>query len=315
MALVPVKETILVVDDSAFNLRMLENELQDRYRVLTARSGDEALRVIGRGQVPDLILLDVEMPDMDGYEVCRLLKGDPDTRDIPVIFITAMDGEDDEERGLLVGAIDYIRKPYSLPILRVRIQNHLELKRYRDILKKHSMIDGLTGIPNRRLLDETLDSEVRRARRARYPLGILMVDIDFFKRYNDLYGHLEGDECLKAVAMTLQDTLRRPADFVARWGGEEFVCLLPEQDEEGVRIMADALLAAVRDLEMPHGNSPIGEVVTISIGGTVAQEDSLFLSGTELLKLADASLYEAKKQGRNRSVIRTGSEGRELMDA
>lgn len=315
MALIPAKETILVVDDSAFNLRMLENELQDRYRVLTARSGAEALSVIGRGQIPDLILLDVVMPDMDGYEVCRLLKGDPDTRDIPVIFITSMDGEDDEERGLLVGAIDYIRKPYSLSILRVRIQNHLELKRYRDILKKHSMIDGLTGIPNRRLLDETLDSEIRRARRARYPLGILMADIDFFKRYNDLYGHLEGDECLKAVAMSLQDTLLRPADFVARWGGEEFVCLLPEQDEEGVRFVAQALLESIRELEMPHGDSPIGESVTISVGGTVARDDSLFLSGSELLKLADVALYEAKEQGRNRAVIRPASGKRELKDA
>lgn len=294
------KLMILLVDDAPTNIQMLNETLKDGYHLFFATNGRDALRIASES-LPDLILLDVIMPDMDGYEVCRTLKADPLMRDIPIIFITAMNQQEDEAIGLELGAVDYIAKPFNSTIVRLRIRNQIELKRQRDLLARLSHLDGLTGIPNRRALDDALGRELRRGSRSLRPLSLLMMDIDYFKAYNDNCGHLAGDDCLRAVAQSLKVSLGRAADFVGRYGGEEFLAILPETDEIGAMIVANEILAGVASLCIPHPASPLGAKVTISIGvaTAVAQRD---VQQGNLLQDADKALYQAKQEGRNRIV-------------
>ena len=203
------KATILVVDDMPDNLTLMSGLLRDNYKVKIATNGEKALKIATSDNPPDLILLDIMMPEMDGYEVCRRLQNDPKTRRIPVIFLTARADMKDEKRGLDLGAVDYISKPYSTPIVLARMRTHIRLKHQADLLESMAMIDGLTHIPNRRRFDEVLDAEWRRASRDNSSLSLLMVDIDFFKAYNDNYGHGMGDTCLTQIAQTLAALLKR----------------------------------------------------------------------------------------------------------
>jgi diguanylate cyclase (GGDEF)-like protein len=246
------------------------------------------------------------MPDMDGYEVCRRLKAHPRTRNVPVIFITALNEESDETHGLEVGAIDYISKPISAPIVKARVRNHLELKRYRDILENLSTLDGLTGIANRRRLDECLTQEWLRGRRNQSPLSVCLLDIDFFKRFNDRYGHAAGDDCLRRVALALASVTRRAADLVARYGGEEFVCVLPDTDAAGAALLADRCRAAVAALAIPHVESNAAKHVTVS-GGVATETPTDESSPAHLLEAADRLLYQAKHAGRNRILRPNGA--------
>jgi len=306
MATAPcVPQTVLIVDDTPANIEILSSVLGAEHEILFATSGRDALALVA-DQTPDLILLDVMMPDMDGYEVCKKLKADPRTRNIPVIFITALSEESDETHGLEVGAIDYISKPISAPIVRARVRNHLELKRYRDILENFSTLDGLTGIANRRRLDEFLAQEWLRGRRQQSPLSVCLMDIDFFKRFNDRYGHVAGDDCLRRVALALASVTRRPADLVARYGGEEFVCVLPDTDAAGAARVADRCRAAVAALAIPHVESNAAKHVTVS-GGVAAETPSEESSPAHLLETADRLLYQAKHAGRNRILRPTGA--------
>ncbi|MBW7861583.1 MAG: diguanylate cyclase [Rhodocyclaceae bacterium] len=293
--------TILVVDDAPENLRVMTSVLKDHYKVKVATSGERALAVAGGAERPDLILLDVVMPGMDGYEVCERLKADPDTAEIPVIFVTSRDDEEDEEHGLAAGAIDYIVKPIRPSIVQARVRNHIELKRSRDLLQRLTTVDHLTGIHNRRRFDEYLDIEWRRAARDRDPVALIAIDIDHFKAYNDHYGHPRGDECLVAVARTLFDVAARPTDLVARCGGEEFACVLPATDIESALELAERMLARVRALDLPHAASPLQGRVSVSMGvaAAVPQAGS---SPEGLIELADKALYEAKASGRNRVI-------------
>jgi diguanylate cyclase (GGDEF)-like protein len=292
-----VKQAILIVDDTPANIEILSEVLNVEYEVLFATSGQDALE-IAFDETPDLILLDIMMPNMDGYEVCARLKADSRTRAIPVIFVTAMDQEEDETKGLAVGAIDYLIKPVRPPIVRARVHNHLELKRYRDVLEQLSTTDGLTGVANRRRFDEFLEREWSRARRNQTPISLIMQDIDFFKAFNDHYGHLAGDDCLRQVAHALATNVRRPADLVARYGGEEFVCLLPDTDEKGATWMANRFLETMNDLNIPHAYSEAADHVTLSMG--VATLTPLVgQSPAGLVLRADQLLYEAKRNGRN----------------
>lgn len=292
------KLMILLVDDAPTNIQMLNETLKDGYHLFFATNGRDALRIASES-LPDLILLDVIMPEMDGYEVCRTLKGDPLLRDIPIIFITAMNQQEDEAVGLELGAVDYIAKPFNPTIVRLRIRNQIELKRQRDLLTRLSHLDGLTGIPNRRALDDALGREWRRGSRSLRPLSLLMIDIDYFKAYNDSCGHLAGDDCLRAVAQSLKVSLWRAADFVGRYGGEEFLAILPETDETGALVVANEILEGVGTLTIPHPASPLGSQVTISIGcaTAVAQREE---QPECLLQAADKALYQAKQEGRNR---------------
>jgi diguanylate cyclase (GGDEF)-like protein len=295
------KQTVLIVDDMAANIDVLDGVLGDEYEILFATNGTEAIE-LAADQLPDIILLDVVMPDMDGYEVCASLKANDKTRDIPVIFITAMNQEEEESKGLNAGGIDYIAKPIRPFIVKARVHNHLELKRYRDCLKELSTLDGLTGIANRRKFDESLDYEWKRARRGHIPISLLMMDIDFFKAYNDHYGHLAGDDCLKQVAGILSKTARRPADLSARYGGEEFALLLPETDAEGAVLVAKRFQERMKNANIPHAFSAVAGYVTLSIGtGTTIPSDSQ--SGSYLIESADRCLYTAKQNGRNRIEV------------
>ena len=200
---------ILIVDDVPENIRVLSRMLVDEgHQLLAATGGREALELV-ESYRPDLILLDIMMPDMDGYEVCEALRANPLFISIPVIFITALADSEDETRGLSMGAVDYITKPFKEAIVRLRVRTHLELKRQRDLLDRLCRLDGLTGIPNRRDFDEQLDREWRRATRAQEPLAAAMIDIDHFKGYNDTYGHPAGDACLRQVASVLAEGLNR----------------------------------------------------------------------------------------------------------
>lgn len=294
------KSRILIVDDMPDIVKSMNAILEDDYNVSFATHWRKALEIAERTQ-PDLILLDILMPDMDGYEICRRLKAEPITRDIPVIFITALVGEADEEKGLATGAADYITKPFNPSIVKLRVQNHLTLKLQRDQLAALTMTDGLTEIANRRRLDLQLDAEWRRCARNHSPLAAVMVDIDQFKAFNDNYGHLAGDECLRRVAQALDGVPHRPGDLVARIGGEEFLCLLPGTDAEGAALIAERLCDAVRDQKIPHSFSSVADHVTVSAGFAIV-EPSRNGDPEHVIKLADEKLYEAKKAGRNRAV-------------
>lgn len=293
------KGTVLIVDDQPANIHALAKLIKDEYHILAATSGDKALEIASGAEPPDLILLDIMMPDMDGYEVCRRLKDTEQTNDIPVIFVTAMDSEEDEEMGFSLGAVDYISKPFNPVIAKARIRNQINLKIRTDMLEKLSMYDGLTDIPNRRFFEVSLEREWLRTQRFFKPLSLLMIDIDNFKPYNDNYGHGAGDDCLRNVARTLKNTLVRPADLIARYGGEEFVALLPETDEQGALHVAQELCSAVQNLGIRHEYSPTAPVVTMSVGTATFTSENSVESSEKLLKIADLALYRAKKNGRN----------------
>ncbi|MSM39537.1 MAG: diguanylate cyclase [Geobacter sp.] len=292
------QQKILIVDDAIINIQVLNELLKGEYRVFFATRGSEALD-IATTALPDLIMLDIMMPDMDGYDICRKLKADPLLKEIPVIFITAMSQEQDEVLGLELGAVDYITKPFNLSLVRLRVRNQLELKRQRDILERLSLMDGLTGLPNRRAFDECFDREWRRAWRKGWDLSLIMLDIDYFKAYNDTYGHIAGDDCLKRIGSALAATLGRGGDFIARYGGEEFICVLPNTDTAGATAMGEKLRTMVEELQIPHQTSSISPSVTISLGVAHVTPDK-GVTPESLVEQADAMLYRAKRDGRNR---------------
>lgn len=292
------KSAILIVDDISSNIQVLANALQADYRIKVATNGQRALEVCRSESPPDLILLDIMMPDMDGYEVCRELKSDAETSSIPIIFVTALSEVSDEEKGLNLGAVDYITKPFHLPIVKVRVRNHLNLKLKTDLLEEMSHIDGLTHIANRRNFDEVMEKESRRIARIPQPISLIMLDIDFFKAFNDNYGHGLGDECLVQVAKAMREVIKRPTDLLARYGGEEFAVILPETPLDGAIKVAEELRAAVEALDFPHAYSAVADHVTISLGVACNELDQK-VQVENILKQADQALYKAKKLGRN----------------
>ncbi len=239
------------------------------------------------------------LPDLDGYAVCSELKGDPTTAEIPVIFVTALSDPRSEARGLEIGAVDYISKPFSPAIVRARVRNHLEIKRSRALLQKLAVTDSLTGLYNRRHFDQAIEYEAHRHLRRELPLSLVLLDVDHFKRYNDFYGHPAGDDCLRRVAAAIASALKRPADVAARIGGEEFACLLPETDQVGALAVAELIREAISALAIPHASSEVSDIVTASLGvASLAGSDQS--GAARLCQLADTNLYRAKGNGRNR---------------
>ena len=293
---VPGSPLLLLVDNYPATLELLAEMFGGEYELCLAASGPEALAFC-RERLPDLILLDVVMPGMDGYMVCQQLKRDAHTRDIPVIFITSPGSRRDEARAFDMGGIDFITKPFHLGVTCARVRAHIALKLQTDQLRLLAMLDGLTGVGNRRCFDEALRMAWRRCSRAAVPLSMVMIDVDHFKLYNDLYGHPAGDACLQQVAAALQSCVSRPEDLVARYGGEEFACLLPGATPASAQRIAVKLESSVRTLAIAHGNSSVGSVVTISLGVAGARP----VQGgdpAELVSLADVQLYQAKQKGR-----------------
>lgn len=292
------KPRLLVVDDQPTNIQVLYRVFADDCQVFMATSGEQALHT-AREEAPDVILLDVMMPDMDGYEVCRQLKQDSATRDIPVLFVTAHHEAQEEARGLACGAVDFITKPIHPAVVRARVHTHLTLQRQTEVLKRLVFIDALTHAFNRRYFDERLAEEWGRAQRTGRPLGLILIDVDFFKQFNDVNGHQRGDDALRQVAQALKGTILRPGDVVCRYGGEEFACLLPDSDLDGALQVAQRMKLAVRDLAIGHPASAVDQVLTISAGVAVRTPTSRG-DAAALLALADAQLYRAKAEGRAR---------------
>ncbi len=293
-----VRPKLLVVDDQRINILVLNELFRNDCEVFMATNGEQALQIC-RAQLPDLVLLDVQMDGIDGFEVCRRLKADAESRNIPVIFITAQGGEADEVRGLQLGAVDFIAKPINPVIVRARVQTHLTLKLQSDLLRSMALFDGLTGVPNRRKFDEQLVRDWRQSQREQTALSVILIDVDHFKRYNDHYGHQAGDAALQAVARVLDGTLKRPHDLLARYGGEEFVGVLPNTGLSEAVELAERMQTEVRALNLEHVGSPEAQVVTISLGvaTVVARSD---LAPQALVEAADQQLYAAKQAGRAR---------------
>lgn len=291
------KPRILIVDDERFNLNTLHGLLKDDYKIMVATGGEQALRAALSGR-PDLILLDINMPGLDGYEVCRRLKDDPLTGSTPIIFITGLADADDETKGLELGAADYITKPFNLSVVRARVRTQLRLKQQSDLLESFAFRDGLTGLANRRAFDDRSGAEWNRCLRSGLPLSAIMIDVDHFKLYNDSYGHARGDECLRQVAQALSLRVQRAGDLVARYGGEEFVVLLPGTDHGVALGIGDGLRNSVEALGMEHRASKVTDHVTISVG--VATSTPAGVGGISgVLEAADRMLYACKAAGRN----------------
>lgn len=291
------KATVLIVDDDSINKEILAYGLQADYDILLASSGTEALDVAQKEQ-PDTILLDIVMPDIDGYEVCRRLKSHRDTQKIPIIFSTSKCTDEDEVLGLTMGASDYVTKPFNMALVKARVRNQIQLKKKTDLLEQLASLDGLTEVPNRRFFDDVFEQEWRRALRNQYPISVCMLDIDYFKQFNDNYGHTAGDDCLVAVAKALSSVSNRAGDFLARYGGEEFVFVWPNCSMEDALKMAERARELVEELGVRHDHSKVAPVVTISAGLACLTPLQTSIR-KDLLDKADERLYLAKENGRN----------------
>lgn len=290
---------LLLVDDQPFIIELLFAAFEGDCEVCVALDGAQALEFC-RNRQPDLILLDVVMPGLGGFAVCQRLKEDPATRDIPIIFVTGQDSALDEMRGLEVGGVDFITKPFNLNVMRARVRTQLLVKQQADRLRELALVDGLTGIANRRHFDGRIEAEWRQCARDGKPLSLLMADVDFFKPYNDRYGHQAGDACLVAIGQLLRSHCARPHDLAARYGGEEFVCLFPNTGLDGALVKARTIEAGMAALAIEHADSAVSPLVTLSIGVASAMPAN---SGdpSGLVRLADELSYVAKGEGRART--------------
>lgn len=291
------RSTILIVDDEISNIEIMNAILEDDYEICFATSGEQALET-ARKILPDLILLDILMPGMDGFEVCQHLKSEALLADVPVIFTTGLGDTEDEVRGLSLGAIDYVTKPVQPVVLRARVSNHIELKRLRDQLAEMAITDALTGLSNRRRMEQALDTEISRLARTGDWLSVLLLDIDFFKQYNDTYGHPAGDRCIAMIASALKRALKRASDLSARYGGEEFACVLPGADASAAMTVAQEIQMQVGSLNIPHERSAVGACVTISVGVATARCKP-HMPAEKWITHADQQLYRSKAAGRN----------------
>ena len=297
-------QKVLVADDDAINRMVLGELLKPEYTVILAKNGAQTLERAAR-HAPDLILLDVMMPDMDGYETLRRLRQDPQTAHIAVIFISGLDRPEDEANGLRMGVADYIAKPFNATVVMARVALHLQVVRQRRMLERLAHVDGLTELANRRRFDEVYESEWLRASRSKRPLSLALLDIDGFKLYNDHYGHPAGDRALRAVARSASNGMRRPADLAARYGGEELVLLMPDTDAAQAQQVVCGICDDIAQLMIEHAASTVAPMLTVSVGGATLVDHGAE-SASAMFEAADEHLYRAKQTGRNRIVWRQG---------
>lgn len=292
-------EKILIIDDSRLYAAQLGSILEDDYKITIAQTGEEGLMYASTGTF-SLILLDVVMPGMDGFTLLKKLQEEIITQSVPVILVTSLADIEHEQRGLVLGAVDYITKPFHPLIVKARVNTHIKLYNYRRQVEHQSMTDQLTGIANRRRYDRYSEVKWQEATRLQTPFSVCIFDIDNFKMYNDTFGHPAGDKVIAAVAKTAAARLNRSTDFVARYGGEEFVSIILGDRAEKIFAHLQKIRQAVEDLHIPH-SSLVSEWVTISVGGvtvvpTAENPCSVYL------KIADTMLYDAKRHGRNQVV-------------
>lgn len=304
---------VLLVDDDTSTIDVLGHILQELGDIRFATSGSEALR-LARAAPPNAMLLDLSMPGMSGFEVISVMKATAPLDEVPIICLTSSDKEEDEVRALSLGAVDFISKPPRPAQVLARVRLHLRMGHMNEALRKAAATDPLTGLANRRQFDAALEREWLRSQRTHSPIALLMIDLDYFKAYNDHFGHLMGDQCLQSVAHAIRSVVHRPTDVAARYGGEEFAVLLPDTNSDGARAVARYLVHAVQSLQLTHPGSCISEHVTLSVG--VASQDEVCASritgprlpqnsrseqpsATALVDVADRALYAAKFAGRN----------------
>lgn len=288
---------ILIIEDGKLHQKVLWKALWEDYTLEIMETGEHALETVIRFN-PHLILLDLVLPDISGFDILKKLKQSGKTRAIPVLIITGLDSEEDEEKGLLMGAVDYIRKPFSTTILKARVKNHIQIVRQIQTIEQLGYIDALTELPNRRKFDYLLEYEWGRSLRKQNRLGILLLDLDSFKTYNDLYGHAQGDVLLQELGKVLKSTLQRSTDVACRWGGEEFVVLLPETDEQNVLVMAEKIRNNIENMQVQTLKDKTPTRITASIGAilvTPQQTDTV----ADFMNKVDQLLYKAKRQGKN----------------
>jgi diguanylate cyclase (GGDEF)-like protein len=291
------------------NLKVLIKYLEDSgFELMVAQSGEETLKHVER-IIPDIILLDVLMPGIDGFETCRRLKENATTQDIPVIFMTALADTVDKVNGFEVGGVDYITKPFQVEEVLVRVDMHLTIHHLQKELEARNRelarlvnIDDLTQIANRRYFGSYLQQEWRRAVRGQHYISLIFIDVDHFKLYNDHYGHQAGDDCLKQVAQVFAQVTQRPADLAARYGGEEFVILLPDTEPEGAEHVAKDIQKALQQLHIPHAQSSVSSSVTCSMG-IACMIPSQTADVEAFVTIADNAVYQAKNRGRNQIVV------------
>lgn len=292
-------EKILIVDDSCLQAAQLESILNDVYDITIAQTAEDGLQC-ANSDTFSLILLDIVMPGMDGFTLLKKLQEEVITRSVPVILITSLSDVVNEQQGLILGAVDYITKPFNPLIVRARVDTHIRLYNYRRQAEKQSMIDQLTGVANRGRYDQYSVAKWNEALRLQVPLSIGMFDIDNFKKYNDTFGHPAGDKVITAVAKTASSFFQRSTDFFARYGGEEFVVISIGEQAEKIFEHLKRVRQAIEDLHIPHESS-VSQWVTVSIGG-VTVVPTVERSCELMLKIADTMLYDAKKSGRNRVI-------------
>ncbi|MDR2569062.1 MAG: diguanylate cyclase [Oscillospiraceae bacterium] len=296
-----IKEfTILIVDDEKSNLDILGSILSPMYNLLVTRSGTRALELANEHK-PDLILLDVIMPEISGFDVIKELKECEDTNRIPVIFITGLTSTENEEKGFFLGAVDYITKPFNKSIVKARVNTHIKIVDQFRTIERIGLIDPLTKIANRRGVENRFDVEWGRAIRENRPISFLIMDIDKFKDYNDTYGHQQGDVALQTFAEVATDSLMRATDLVARWGGEEFVVLLPNTYIDGAVEIAERMRKNIEEVKI-YNDAEVETRITVSIGANCIVP-KLETSIDDFIEKADKALYKAKELGRNRVEV------------
>ena len=302
---------ILLVDDTKTDRLIMTQYLEKLgHEVITGENGKQATELFQQAN-PDLVLMDVVMPEMDGYQAAQLIRVEA-SEWVPIIFLSARVEPEDIQAGIDAGGDDYLTKPVNHVILAAKmkameriakmrrrlVKLSVELEKANHELTQLANIDGLTGLANRRYMDNYLRVEISRAVRNQQSLTIVLADVDSFKPFNDNYGHLEGDDCLKKVASSLDTVCQRSTDLVARYGGEEFAIILPDTTTENAALMAEKMRMAIETLSIPHAHSKVSDICTMSFGvySGIPERGS---RGEQLLALADAALYKAKENGRN----------------
>lgn len=286
-----------MIDDEPMVFDVIQAFLEEAYDLTFADNGQQGL-VTARSEPPDLILLDIGMPDINGYELCWMLKSDPDTESIPVVFVTAFNSAEDEAAGLAAGAVDYISKPINPAVLKARVKTQMELKLQRDYLQMLVRQDALTDLPNRRGFDELLNREWRRAARSSGWLSLVAMDVDAFRHYNNEYGHVAGDACLRTIAGRLQTVLHRAGDYLVRYEGQKFVALLADTSFSVIELLAGRFREAVEEAAIAHHTAERAQVVTLSVGAASIVPDHQ-QHPSVLLNAAESMLLEVKRAGGN----------------